>query len=282
MLLSGRNGHLSKLSFDKLIHNADESDYVGLPGGGGGGGGGCFTETASLFVDFSSGSNPYHVMLEYNWEDGSFEDVPASSIVSGNSAMVQINASANGDMATIIPAADGQGHLVAINGPPTSVTDCPACSADNVTPTGTVPVPGNPAQLLVIGDTTTFPTNCPNTKIRTLAYQIQDASSPPNDVTMDVPTKEQFAMKSANSCNTAITTSETCTGTPGGIIHDTLTVGCNSVGGSCGYTYSKQQWVWCHEGISTVIGTVGDLIVHNNAISVNGSFTSIKGTIIKP
>ncbi|SRR5216683_1223529 len=139
---------------------------------------------------------------------------------------------------------------------------------------------GNPAQLLVIGDTTTNPTNCPNTKLRILAYQIQDANG--NDVTANVQTKEQSASKSSNSCNTTITTSETCSGTPNGIIHDSLTVGCNSVDNGCGYTYTKQQWVWCNGTTNPVIGTVGDLVVHDNAISVGGSYTSIKGNIIKP
>jgi len=80
----------------------------------------------------------------------------------------------------------------------------------------------------------------------------------------------------------SVTTSETCSGTPDGIIHDTLTVGCNSVGNGCGYTYTKQQWVWCNGTASQVIGTVGDLVVHDNSISVGGSFTSLKGQIIAP
>jgi len=77
-------------------------------------------------------------------------------------------------------------------------------------------------------------------------------------------------------------TSEACGDTPNGIIHDTLTVGCNTVDNGCGYTYAKQQWVWCNGTMSVVIGTVGDLVVHDNAISVGGSFTSIKGKVIKP
>jgi hypothetical protein len=144
---------------------------------------------------------------------------------------------------------------------------------------GTVNV-GNPAQLLVIGDTTTNPTNCPNTKLRILAYQIQDSNG--NNVTANVQTKEQFSSKGTNTCNTTITTSETCSGTPNGIIHDSLTVGCNSVDNGCGYTYTNQQWVWCNGTTNTVIGTVGDLVVHDNAISVGGSYTSIVNKIIKP
>ena len=139
---------------------------------------------------------------------------------------------------------------------------------------------GNPAQLLVIGDTTTNPTNCPNTKLRILAYQIQDMNG--NDITGDVQTKEQFSAKGANTCNTQITTSETCSGTPNGIIHDSLSVGCNTVDNGCGYTYKNQQWVWCNGATNTVIGTVGDLVVHDNAISVGGSYTSTQGKTIKP
>jgi hypothetical protein len=159
---AGKNGHRSKLSFDKLIHNLEEADYVGLPGGGGGGGGGCFTESASLFVDFSAGGNPFPVMMHYQWADGSFDDEPAFGIVSGDTSMVSITANANGDsMATITPA-DSQSHLVAITGPPTLVTDCPACSADDVTPTGSVPVApfvtiSTPTPFAFIGSDPTIP-----------------------------------------------------------------------------------------------------------------------------
>jgi hypothetical protein len=151
--LSGKNGHLSKLSFDKLIHSLDESDYVGLPGGGGGGGGGCYTETAGLFVDFSGGQNPYPVMLQYNWADGSFQDQPASGTVADNPSVFAISNDGAGDMATITP--DGQSHEVFFNGPPTTVTDCPACSTDNVTPQGHVTVP--PAPTVTIDSFTPNP-----------------------------------------------------------------------------------------------------------------------------
>jgi hypothetical protein len=218
-------------------------------------------------------------MMQYSWSDGSFENVSAFSTVNDSPTLIGISGTASGDFATVTPTGT-LSQTAFFHGPPTGVTDCPACSVDNVNPQGTTTVPGNPAQLLVIGDTTTTPTNCINTKIRILAYQIQDASG--TDIKMNVPTKEQFSSKSANTCNTTITTSETCSDTPEGIIHDQLTVGCNSVGGSCGYTYKGQQWVWCPGGVSKVVWTVGDLIVHNNSISVNGVFTSLKGRIITP
>lgn len=275
--LSGKNGHLSKLSFDKLIHNGENSDYVGLPGGGGGGGGGCYTESVALYLDFSA--YPFAVMTEYSWSDGSSQDAHSQGTASGNTALLQISSNGSWDVATMTPT-DSQPHLVSFTGPPTSVTDCPACSADNETPTGSATVPGNPAQLLVIGDTTTFPTNCPNTKLRILAYQIQDASG--NDIKMNESTKEAFGSKSSNTCNTSVVTSESCSDTPSGIIHDTITVGCNTVDNGCGYTYTRQQWILCHGPASFPIGTVGDLVVHDNAISVGGSFTSIKGRVITP
>ncbi len=157
----------------------------------------------------------------------------------------------------------------------------PQCSSSTRinTPEGTGSV-RLPAQLLVIGDTTTFTASCPNTKVRILAYQVQDSTS--TDIKSNILTREQFASKSANTCGTTITTSETCSGTPSGIIHDTLSVGCNSVGNGCGFTYTKQQWVFCNGGTSSVIGTVGDLIVHDNSISVGGSTASIKNKVIKP
>src|SRR4051812_20148979 len=54
--------------------------------------------------------------------------------------------------------------------------------------------------------------------------------------------REQFTSKSANTCNSTINTSETCSTDVGGTFVDAISVGCNSVGGSCGVTYTHQQW----------------------------------------
>ena len=63
-----------------------------------------FTKTASLFVDFSGGVNPFPVMMHYEWADGSFDDEPDFAVVSGDTSMVTIITNTNGDsMATITP-----------------------------------------------------------------------------------------------------------------------------------------------------------------------------------
>src|SRR5579885_2621717 len=62
----------------------------------------------------------------------------------------------------------------------------------------------------------------------------------------------------------------------------TLGAGCNSVGGSCGFTYTQQQWIFCEGPASFVLATIGDLVVQNNSISVAGTTSSLKGRVFKP
>lgn len=137
--LSGMNGHLSRLSFDRLIHNVDESDYVGLPGNNT-----CSTESVALFLGTSAGGpvGPFPVMIEYSWSDGTFQDAPEYGTQTTTSNLMQISSGSNGDMATLTPI-DGQSHTAVFYGPPTSVTDCPACSADPATPQGSAKVPAS-------------------------------------------------------------------------------------------------------------------------------------------
>jgi hypothetical protein len=96
--LAGKNGHLSKLSFDKLIHSAVDSDYVGLPSGPGS----CVGMTdAWLFL--SGSQSPYSVWEEEDWSDGTIEDFQAIGTSSGNSSALQIYSTSNGDMANVFP-----------------------------------------------------------------------------------------------------------------------------------------------------------------------------------
>jgi hypothetical protein len=244
--------------------------------------GACCGYTKSYFY-----SNPLYVPFQGTAEDAVYANdgcnggapVDVNGAFAGTWSVVNTNIATVGSQGTFTGVGVGSTTFSVAGDLPWNLPrqHCPYLPA--APSPGTVNV-GVPAQLLVIGDTTTNPTNCPNTKLRILAYQIQDSNG--NDVTTNVLTKEQFGSKGANTCNTTITTSETCTGTPNGIIHDSLTVGCNSVDNGCGYTYTNQQWVWCNGTTNTVIGTVGDLIVHDNAISVRGSYTSLVNTIIKP
>lgn len=98
-----------------------------------------------------------------------------------------------------------------------------------------------------------------------------------------ISTKEQFASKGSNSCHTTIQTSETCSPDAGGQLIDQIFVGCNSVGGSCGTTYTKQQWLYCpSSGSPVVFATPGDLYIHNNSVLVGGSPQFPAGTKIGP
>ena len=106
---------------------------------------------------------------------------------------------------------------------------------------------------------------------RVISYQVVDASK--QSITIPLQVHEQFGSKDSNTCNTSITTGETCYSISNGVIGDVMTVGCNSVGGSCGFTYTHQQWVWCSSAGDVIIATPGDLIVHNNSISVGGNTT---------
>jgi len=136
--VAGKNGHLSKLSFDKLIHSTIDSDYVGLPGGPG-----SCVSVQSVFLFLTGSQSPYGVWEEWDWTDGTIEDSPASGTGSNNSSMMQIYSTSNGDMANTYPYGT-QGGTVAFFGTPTPVMDCPACSEDDATPEGIANVPPMP------------------------------------------------------------------------------------------------------------------------------------------
>lgn len=137
-----------------------------------------------------------------------------------------------------------------------------------------------PDHLQIASDIIGQKTSCTSTAIREINYQIVDVTNAPVNDLLSV--REQFGSKSQNTCNTTVHTTESCTLIALGNFIDVLTVGCNSVGGSCGYTYTHQQWVYC--GTSPiVIGTPGDLIVHNDVISVGGNVIGfVPGTYIYP
>jgi hypothetical protein len=143
-----------------------------------------------------------------------------------------------------------------------------------------------PGQLYVLSDSYKILNGCPNTKYRVIAYQIQTAGGAQGiDITLDTQTKETFSSVGTNTCNTGVKTSGSCSTDTGGQIHDEFSVNCNTVGGSCGFTNTNQQWRWCPSNGSTsqVIATIGDLVVHNDGISVGGSYLVYpKGTIFGP
>jgi len=135
--LSGVRGVNSKLSFDKLIHSADNSDYVGLPGGPGS----CVGMT-SITLFLTGSQNPYDLWYEEDWSDGTTDDDPASDVSSSNTNLLTIS----GAQAWLWPI-NSSSQLVSISGPPVSRMDCPACSVDNFTPVSQVTVPAITATL---------------------------------------------------------------------------------------------------------------------------------------
>lgn len=137
--IAGKNGHLSKLSFDKLIHSAIDSDYVGLPGGPG-----SCVSVQSVFMFLSGSQNPYEVWEESDWTDGTVEDWHTSGSSTSSTNMMQIWGTSSGDMANLF-AVDTQTHRIAFFGQQTPVMDCPACSEDDETPEGIVSIPARQA-----------------------------------------------------------------------------------------------------------------------------------------
>jgi len=132
---------------------------------------------------------------------------------------------------------------------------------DNVNP---------PDHLKILNDALEAISSCPFTVRRLITYQEVSANNAPVGT---VQSKEQFGSKSANTCNNGdLTTSETCSADTNGVFTDLLFIGCNSVGGSCGVTFTHQQWMWCPpNGAAVVIATPGDLIIHDNDVSVGGN-----------
>lgn len=152
------------------------------------------------------------------------------------------------------------------------------CSNQTKSPSG--PTTVKPDHLLVISDVTSVLCTTNSTVRRIIKYWEVDVNG--NQVGT-ISTEEQFASKGANSCNTTINTSETCSPDTGGQLQDAISVGCNSVGGSCGTTFTKQQWLYCPStGSPVVFATPGDLVIHNNAVTVGGSSQFAAGTRIGP
>lgn len=133
-----------------------------------------------------------------------------------------------------------------------------------------------PDHLIITHDGVSNISACPTTKVRTVLYQIVDANN--NFLVAPFQVKEQFDSTGSNSCgNGDLHLTTNCTGlslSAIGAIADTLTVACNSSSDpACGFTLTNQRWLWCPAsgGPSVVLGKIGDLIVHNNSISVGGN-----------
>jgi hypothetical protein len=132
--LSGGLGIHSHLSYDKLIHSADQSEYVGLLANP------CnYVTGIGLF--FLGTDDPYSVDVEVeaDWTDGSLTDGPASDLSSGNNSL----ASVNGNIVTVNPV-DASSHNVGLSDMELE-TACDICSGDDFFANASVTVPPKPS-----------------------------------------------------------------------------------------------------------------------------------------
>ncbi|HEY2915036.1 MAG TPA: hypothetical protein VGK21_16840 [Candidatus Angelobacter sp.] len=130
MSLIADHGTKSKISYDKIIHSADQSDYVGLPANP------CdYVTTIAMWIDNSTASNPMPVMKTYYWTQSGEQDSPQGGSSSSNTSLAQISNNGGGDMVTFTVPNDGQTHTVNISPPfPQELTQfCDACSSGDVT-----------------------------------------------------------------------------------------------------------------------------------------------------
>ena len=152
------------------------------------------------------------------------------------------------------------------------------CPLHTFAPAGSVHVPHH----LVVQSDSTGTVCSGNTVSRMIVYSEVDI----NGMNVGtISTREHFDFVGSNSClNGNPITSSSCSPDVGGILSDTMTVGCNSMGGSCGYTALAQKWQFCPPfgGTPVTIGAPGDLVVHNDYITVGGSLAFLPGTKIGP
>lgn len=140
-----------------------------------------------------------------------------------------------------------------------------------------------PNHLQVVSDINGPLSGCTNIIGRLITFRVVDPNS--NTVGI-VPVKESFSNLSSNSCGNGSPQPSPCANTDNAQSEftDTITVNCNSVGGSCGYTLTD-QWQWCPTGQSAVaLGTLNET-VHADQITVNGVATPnsiASGTNIYP
>jgi len=105
--------------------------------------------------------------------------------------------------------------------------------------------------------------------IRNITYNIVDQ----NENAVTTPIKEVFNSLSANSCANGSPSPTVCTGGGTSQFTDTLSVYCNTVGGSCGFSL-QNQWQSCpSNGIAVPLGTTNWQILNSVTTLTLGSST---------
>lgn len=127
--LSGSKGIGTKLAFDKLIHSADASEYVGLPANP------CVYVYGIVLVLYSTNDPAiFNAFVDANWTDGTVTEDQAFPSSSNSS-----EASVNGNVVTL-HAVDGSSHSVSLQ-MSQNYPACDACSADTFFAQHAVSVP---------------------------------------------------------------------------------------------------------------------------------------------
>lgn len=135
-----------------------------------------------------------------------------------------------------------------------------------------------PHHLHVVADVTGPITVCPTTVFRSVRLQVVDFQHTPVGSTS---VQESYLNQPINNtCGSGSPTPTVCSVTDtAGRFYDTFQVGCNSVGGSCGFALHN-RWSWCPAGVA-----LGTLLndVRNNQVTVEGYTGPIPtGTEILP
>jgi hypothetical protein len=102
---------------------------------------------------------------------------------------------------------------------------------------------------------------------RLINYDIVDANGlSVSNVSVD----EALSNVTSNTCQNGPPKPSTCA-LVGSSFTDGLTVDCNTVGGSCGFTIGIQQWHWCAAStLKVAIGTLSNDVIHNDATTILG------------
>jgi hypothetical protein len=236
--LSGANGAHSALSFDKLVHSADESEYVGLLANP------CVYVTGiSLFLDSTSDQYSFLGFVDAFWTDGSISEEDAFGMISSNPSL----ASVSGNLVTVHPV-DSSSHNVTLS-IETSETACDICSSDNFFGSTQVQVPPKPAcpTTVTLSGTTTLSLASQFPGLKTGIGIVASMQTNPTNINWNGTAIVEALTQSSNNCPSSF--GAFCTGS------DTFTVG--QGGSTFGQNFAATQNIFYDQHVTT--GTVSAL-----------------------
>lgn len=230
--LSGANGAHSALSFDKLVHSADESEYIGLLANP------CvYVSGISLFLD--STPDPYFFLafIDAFWTDGSISEEEAYNLISSSPSL----ASVSGNAVTLHPA-DSSSHNVTLS---TQVleTACDICSSDYFFGSTQVTVPPKPAcpTTVTLSGTTTLSLASQFPGLKTGIGIVASMQTNPTNINWNGTAIVEALTQSSNNCPASF--GSQCTGS------STFTVG--QGGSTFGQNFAATQNIFYDQHAST-------------------------------